>query len=120
MSLFRTLFVVESMECMVHQCNSCPGIQNVVNYVTAKLLQNERQFEEDEKIDEDKTIEYKQWSTANRGELLSCSSTVGEFIESLCEKLDTITSHSYIAKAKGKYLNKLKSFIPPKLIYCFG
>ena len=27
-------------------------------------------------------------------QLLSYTSTVGEFIESLCEKLDTITSHS--------------------------
>ena len=84
---------------MVHQCNSCPGIQNVLKYVTAKLLQNERQFEENEKIDEDKTIDFKQWGTTGRVELLSYTSTVGEFIENLYEKLDTITFHSYIAKA---------------------
>ena len=36
----------DSRECMVHRCNNCPGIQNAVNYVIAKLLQNEKQLEE--------------------------------------------------------------------------
>ena len=31
-----------------------------------------------------------------------------EFIERLCEQLDEITSHSFIARSQSQYLNKLK------------
>ena len=31
-----------------------------------------------------------------------------EFIEVLCEKLDAITAHSYIAKSQANYLKELK------------
>nr|XP_047122478.1 uncharacterized protein LOC124805966 [Hydra vulgaris] len=38
----------ESRECMVHRCNQCPGIQNIINYMTANLLQKEGSFEEND------------------------------------------------------------------------
>ncbi|XP_065681334.1 uncharacterized protein LOC136094968 [Hydra vulgaris] len=66
----------ESRECMVHRCIQCPGIQNIINYMTANLLQNKGSFEENDKVDEDKTIEYKQWSTTDRAELLSNTSPI--------------------------------------------
>nr|XP_047146075.1 uncharacterized protein LOC124818971 [Hydra vulgaris] len=90
----------KSRECMVHRCNQCPGIQNIINYMTANLLQNEGSFEENDKVDEDETIEYKQWSTTDRAELLSNTCTISEFIESLSGKLDSITSHSILLKHK--------------------
>ena len=38
---------------------------------------------------------------------------LSEFIELLCEKLDKITSHSFIAKSQSNYLKHLKETISP-------
>ena len=40
--------------------------------------------------------------------LISCTLLLDEFIEQLCEQLDEITSHSFIARSQSQYLNKLK------------
>ena len=53
-------------------------------------------------------IEFKQWTTTDRTELVHNALPADEFIEELCEKLDKITSHSYIAKSQAKYLADLK------------
>ena len=54
------------------------------------------------------TVRYKQWTVIDRSELVTQSTTVEEFIEKVCEKLDMITTHSYIAKAQAEYLKNLK------------
>ena len=46
--------------------------------------------------------------SCDRAELISCTLPLDEFIEQLCEQLDEITSHSFIARSQSQYLNKLK------------
>ena len=53
-------------------------------------------------------IEFKQWTTTDRTELVHNALPADEFIEELCEKLDKITSHFYIAKSQAKYLADLR------------
>ena len=62
---------------------------------------------DDEKDDEFET-EFKQWTTTDRTELVHNALPADEFIKELCEKLDKITSYSYIAKSQAKYLPDLK------------
>ena len=62
----------------------------------------------DDKEDDEFEIEFKQWTTTDRTELVHNALPTDEFIEELCEKLDKITSHSYIAKLQVKYLADLK------------
>ena len=62
----------------------------------------------DKDISVDEFIAYKQWTTNNIAELVSMTTTVIEFIEDLCGKLDKVTAHSYIPKAKATYLKVLK------------
>ena len=48
-----------------------------------------------------------------RTELSSMKLPLNDFIELLCEKLDKITSHSFIAKSQLHYLKHLKETIGP-------
>ena len=52
------------------------------------------------------TIYYKQWKVTDRWELVTRSTTVEEFIEKVCEKLNMVTSHSYIAKSQSEMSQK--------------
>ena len=58
--------------------------------------------------DDDAFVEFKQWTTTDRTDLQTLRLPVDEFIELLCEKLDKITTHSFIAKAQSSYLKQLK------------
>ena len=53
-------------------------------------------------------ITFQQWTISDRAELISCTLPLHEFIEQLCEQLDEMTSHSFIARSQSQYLNKLK------------
>ena len=101
----------ESNKCMVHRCEKCPGINNVKATLKRVFFDNNDDDSEsdlDRDISVSESITYKQWTTNDRADLVSLTTTVGEFIEDLCGKLDTITAHSYIAKAQANYLKSLK------------
>ena len=57
---------------------------------------NDGDVEEDDEFE----VEFKQWTTTDRTELVHNPLPADELIEELCEKLDKITSHSYIAKSQ--------------------
>ena len=44
----------------------------------------------------------------DRVNLISHTMTISDYIGTLCEKLDAITAHSYIAKSQARYLANLK------------
>ena len=66
--------------------------------------------DDDGQVDDHHNVEitFMQWTTSDRAELISCTLPLDEFIEQLCEQLDEITSHSFIARSQSQYLNKLK------------
>ena len=70
--------------------------------------QVDEDYDGDDEEDDEFEIEFKQWTTTDRTELVHNALPADEFIEELCEKLDKITSHSYIAKSQAKYLADLK------------
>ena len=109
----------QSNMCMVHRCQKCPGISNVKDLLTSIFFEGEKHCSVDDSDEEsdverenigdmEECITYKQWTTADRAELISVTATVEGFIEVLCEKLDAITAHSYIAKSQANYLKELK------------
>ena len=103
--------------CMIHQCNSCPSIQAAQHFLQQYLIQDDdpdEQYESGESDEnEQSTVDFKQWITTDRTELLTIKFPLSEFIELLCEKLDKITSHSFIAKSQSSYLKHLKEKISP-------
>ena len=76
-----------------------------------KIIEGElMKADDDGQVDDydDVEITFQQWTTSDRAELISCTLPLDEFIEQLCEQLDEITSHSFIARSQSQYLNKLK------------
>ena len=98
----------DSKECMIHRCPNCPAdTQDLENYLFEQL---QPEIEED---DEDNlfTIQFQQWTNVDRSELVQQIMPVDDFISLLVEKLNTLTAHSYIAKAQAKYLKKCKEVL---------
>ena len=87
----------ESKICVIHKCNLCPGIQVVQNFLMQFLKQTqepEEDYESDE--NEELTIDFKQWTTRDRTDLLTMKLSLNEFIEILCEKLITKLPHIHL------------------------
>ena len=96
---------------MIHRYTKCPGIGNIQSILTSIFLEQDAGIVEadQEQVDPSaETIFYKQWTVTERSELVTQSSSVEEFIEKVCEKLDMIISHSYVAKSQAECLKNLK------------
>lgn len=87
-----------SSKCHLRKCIKCPGIENL----KARL----HQLLEENDIDE---ITYKQWISVDRDNLETMISQADVFVDSLCEKLQILLPHSFIAKQQAAYLSERKS-----------
>ena len=85
--------------CMLHRCEECPGSQALQRFL----------MEQYEDLNEE--IQFKQWKTANRMDLVTVLMTRYEWIEDSVRVLDDLTNHSFIAKSQSRYLNARKSFL---------
>jgi hypothetical protein len=88
----------EKLECMVHRCDSCATSSSLREHVTSK-------FEEYEIVD---NIDFSQWDSTDRATLRTYTSPVEEFVDLLVEKIDDLTTHSFISKSQARYLKKRK------------
>ena len=97
---------INSKDCMIHRCESCPGVNAVKKFIQRELMK----ADDDGQVDDydDVEITFQQWTTSGKAELILCILLLDEFIEQLCEQLDEITSHSFIARSQSQYINKLK------------
>jgi predicted RNA-binding protein with PIN domain len=73
-------------DCHLGECKSCPG----TDLLKEKLLA----VFDASMID---TITYKQWTAVDRSTLETVNQHSDDFVESFCEKLDALRSHSFIA-----------------------
>ena len=112
--LVMIVCIRDSKECMVHHRPSCPGVENLIRFLKQTLLrniaENEAADESSEENDDEgnETMTFKQWTRTDQADLISQTVSIEEFIEELAEKLNNITSHSYIAHVQSAYLKKLK------------
>ena len=84
----------DNMECMVHHCEKCPGFNNLQAYLEGKCSA----FEFDD------NITYSQLDSTDRTQLRNYPSTVKEFIELLVHLVDSLTTHSCVAKRQARHL----------------
>ena len=98
----------DSKQCMEHRCKSCPPMRNLEEYLLQQFeTQNDNEEEYEDNIEE-QIIQFQQWTTVDRAELVSQSLPVSDFVNLLAEKLNNLTSHSYITKSQMQYLKKCK------------
>ncbi|XP_047126478.1 uncharacterized protein LOC124807875 [Hydra vulgaris] len=108
--LLKTVCSVENKECMLAQCDNCPGKELLTMYLYEIFGEYEDDFE----------IHYKQWQTTDRATLLSLTTDVPTFIELLVSCFEKLQSHSYIAKSQSQYLNQLKENMDQSNIIILG
>jgi len=87
---------IKNRDCVLQRCSNCPGFGNV----HGKLKD---MFEDD-----CEEINFEQWVSVNRTELITQSLLVSEYIQLLLSKLTALTPHHYIAHSQSSYLKKRK------------
>ena len=83
--------------CYFNRCDACPGI-SVVKETQTRLMDTNL-------ID---SIVYKQWISVDTFTLETISKPADEFVDSFCEKLETLLPHSFIAKQQACFYSQLK------------
>ena len=84
--------------CYLGECNNCPGIEPLKDTLVTLLDEN--------LID---NITYKQWTAVDRSTLETMVKSSDDFVDSLCEKLEVLRSHSFIATQQAKYYEECKT-----------
>jgi hypothetical protein len=93
---------VTSRNCMIHQCDKCPGVEGLSNFLTELFASAD--------MEDDDIITFKQWEQADYGvNIVTRSETVSVFIEELCKQMDILTSHHFIAKVQAQFLTDCMS-----------
>ncbi|XP_071948717.1 uncharacterized protein [Antedon mediterranea] len=94
---------VETRDCMMLSCNSCPGKVALMEFLTEKFSEN--------LIDMDDNINYKQWMHTDRTTIVSLQAPLQEFLEMVCNSFDKLRQHHFVAKSQVAYLRSLKENI---------
>ena len=130
----------ESKVCMIHRCASCPGIESVEAYLKRELQrvdpgkmplsdeigavnycdESETSTDDEDNDLDEISIEFNQWTTTDRSMLTFQTVSASEFISILCEKLDKVTAHSYIARSQAAYLNAKKESLCAEEVIVLG
>ena len=86
---------------MIDRCPNCPDDEEqpylYLKETTESLKTSDRE------------IKFCPWTTTYKTNLINCVENVKTYIENAIKKVQLITVHSYIAKAKSEHLQKLKS-----------
>ena len=92
-------------KCYLGSCKYCPGNSTLKDNILTVMEEN--------MIDE---VVYKQWVSVDRSTLETVCSPSDDFVDSFCEKLDMLLSHSFIATEQSRFYKDCKSTLQPKEI----
>ena len=88
--------------CYFSACCSCPGTSGLKDHI--------KNLMDDNLTD---SVEYKQWVSVDRSTLETLTSSADDFVDSLCEKLEVLLPHSFLAKMQCSFQMELKSNLQP-------
>ena len=100
-----TVCSTDNGECMIHRCPNCPSTDNLTNHLI---------FAE---YDDDDEIRYKQQVNTDRSTLITITMQVSDFIGAVSDSLQNLTTHSYISKSQGSYLQQRKEDIDDEMLF---
>ena len=87
-----------SRECIIHRCEKCPGSEALETFLDSEL----------EDFEPDAEFHYSQWQTTDQATLVTMTTTCEEFKETLVDTINSLTTHSYLAKCQAKFLKTTK------------
>ena len=102
---------VNSKECMVHRCSNCPDSNISLKDYLLSFIGD---------FDADDVIEFSQWTTTDRSNLIHRTETIDDYVNLVIEKLQILTVHSYISKCQSRHLKKLKAEIDNSTVLFLG
>ena len=90
---------INSKECMIYRCPNCPENTEMLESKLYELVGD---------YDDETVIEFNQWTSTDRANLISCSENVPQFKNLVIQQLEKLTAHSFIAKCQSNYLREFK------------
>lgn len=94
----------ENSNCMLRHCDKCPSNTSLIEFLEEKF----------DDFDPDDEIEYSQWVTTDRAELVKHSTTVADYVNVLVSKLQALIPHSFIARSQARALKSMKEHLTPE------
>ena len=85
-------------KCYFGDCNLCPRIEPLRDHLVKILDEN--------LID---SVSFKQWTAVDRSTLETLSMSSDEFVDLLCDKLEALQSHSFIATQQSHFYEECKN-----------
>ena len=83
----KIVYNPQSNKCIMHWCESCPGIATLKEFLDQELNEHEK-------------FNYCHWNTKDWSILTTFTTTYEEYKETLINAIDDLTRHSYITKLK--------------------
>lgn len=84
-------------ECYLDQCRNCPDLSTFSTELLDILI--------NASIDQ---VQYTVWTATDRSTLNTVTVDVSDFVEGLCDKLQILKPHSYIAKQQSEFIASTK------------
>ena len=101
----------ENKECMLHRCPNCPRTsEDLRNHIYGFL----------EDFDDTESIEFSQWVTTDRSELVERKDTIPNYVDLVEAQIKKLTRHSFIAKSQARYLKSRKESLEPSEMLFLG
>ena len=97
---------LDNRNCMLRNCNNCPNVEILKEYIIE--LFNENNYNDDD------IIKYRQWITTDRSELLIQHVDISYYIDKLVYRLDNLKPHHFITKTQASYLKNIKDNLDNK------
>ena len=90
---------INSKVCLLHRCPNCPENTETLESKLYELIDD---------CDDETVIEFYQWSSTDRANLIQYRENVPQFINLVIQQLEKLTTHSFIAKCQANYLRECK------------
>ena len=102
---------INSEECMIYRCPNCTENTEMFESKLYELIGD---------YDHETVIEFNQWTSTDRANLISCSENVPQFKNLVIQQLEKLTAHSFIAKCQSNYLREFKENLEENEIIILG
>ena len=91
---------ISERNCMIHRCEKCLGSSNLREHLQSVFLERS--------IDEDDELTFKQWTHTDGTRIITRQELACDLLEEIVLQINSLTSHSFIAKAPAADLSEKK------------